>query len=54
MKIVKNGKLVEYALPVSIDSIPKATEKNSGVMTIEQVKKLEKASKTGGSAPAWR
>lgn len=54
MKIVKNGRLVDYALPISVDSIPNATEKQKGVMTSEQVKKLEKVSKTGGNAPAWR
>ena len=54
MKIVKNGQLVDFTLPINADSIPIADESNKGLMSVEQVEKLNKVSKTGGNAPAWR
>lgn len=54
MKIVKNGRLVDFIFPINIDSVQEATENSKGLMTKEQVKKLIKASKTGGNAPVWR
>lgn len=54
MKSVKNGQLVDFTLLINTDSIPIAAESNKGLMSVEQVKKLNKVSKTGGNTPAWR
>lgn len=48
------GELVEFTLPINADSLPIADESNKGLMSVKQVEKLNKVSKTGGNAPAWR
>ena len=54
MKIVKNGQLIDFTLSLNADSLPIADESNKGLMSVEQIEKLNKVSKTGGNAPAWR